>query len=519
MPSFDREKSRAVLIGSGVFDDSAFATLRPASRNGLWEIGQRIRDANLIGIEDVILIEDRKHSEVIEQLREECSGMNAAGLLLVYFVGHGVTLANGNGDHELFLVTRNTSTDHITDSAIPYSVIRDCIDKSGSGYSLELIDCCYSAAANPSLEKGRSILAACSAKNQAILPPKSKLTGFTSAVVHVLDSGSSDEHEVSFASFFGGVKKRCHDTKLPEPADSLQSDAAAIYLAANRAANNTSLLAKLEPQISRYRRQARDNDDIRSVDDYVCNELFQLPANGGHRPRALEPIFEFGQYVEYHRKLLETQQCDLLEWRNDIIIDDENGDTRVVNRSLYRFGEPIRSLWRLIYGSGPLRGVNLLELKFNSKPSVQDYRTALLVDRDDRKEVVFFFNPPLPNREEVQCMFEWRWPRMFKPLFKEKRDTWSFRLVSSTAEVGHVSNTFWLPKKILDPLRIYVDNRLQELTEGESHPLIEPYVMDKVGHCWSRSSAMNSTRFELTLLLGTEAEDFAMLPPQNVDKP
>jgi hypothetical protein len=474
--AIDPRTSRAILIGNNYRGANGFDSLYPAVRNNLWDLGAALRRPDILGVGDVLMVEDRRHHEVLDLVRENCCDGEQLSLLILYYAGHAL---RGDGrlsdKHELYLVAPNTRDSHRHDSAIPYSHLRGIIEEAKASYVLVLLDCCFSGTAvsrggvAPRLSAGGTfVLAACHETKEALWPKGARYTGFTGALIEVLSKGFVGEGEgstpraFSLDSFAQAVKRRCKAENIPEPRYVSQQEGAVLNFALNVAYTglitpaDKKLLtdAGLGDELSSILSAGSSQELVEKLDERVYEEVQHSGAKAILSPavvticRRHKPFLEFHQN-DWKRYYVQRQIAD--------IEIDEAGNADFCVQSWIRTGsQPVRSLWRYAFGDEEVDGMDLLALEFES-PGRESF-VIPLVDEKTRKEFVAYIVPPIePKSKDVNYLFRWHWPHIFAKLMHGEPDCWAFRVRSATKKIDFVSHRFWVPESWSKPLRIKVE--------------------------------------------------------------
>ncbi|MGY4997537.1 caspase, EACC1-associated type [Streptomyces sp. 900105245] len=192
-------KSRAVLIASGVFHDSAFADLDAVERT-VAKIREQLRDSAVWGIRfdhcQLINTQECTREEMLAAVGEAAEA--AEDCFVLYFAGHGV---NDNGRLLLPLLH---STAGVPSTMLEFGDLMREVGKGRARTKLALIDCCHAGLAMGDMPleqhvageapEGCYVVAACEANRTAESPEGHELTAFGEAIVKCLtDGGSPDE--------------------------------------------------------------------------------------------------------------------------------------------------------------------------------------------------------------------------------------------------------------------------------------------------------------------------------------
>ncbi|HEY8983180.1 MAG TPA: caspase family protein [Streptomyces sp.] len=139
----DYRRSRAVLIGTGSYQDPGFLPL-PAAVNSLAGMRRVLTDPELCGWPEdrvTVLQDPVDMRRLVQTLRRLARDTDEA--LLLYFVGHGVILPRG----QLCLVLNDTSPEHADVTGLDYERVREALADSPARVKVAVLDCCYSGRA------------------------------------------------------------------------------------------------------------------------------------------------------------------------------------------------------------------------------------------------------------------------------------------------------------------------------------------------------------------------------------
>ncbi|RZB16344.1 hypothetical protein StrepF001_27010 [Streptomyces sp. F001] len=128
----------AVLIGTGRHVPGSKLSDLPAVDATLDDLQKALHEVCGMEPERVTRVPGGADAAEVVAAVEEAAAQ-AAGPLLLYYVGHGLL---GPGD-ELYLATRSSSSARNIAHAVPYRTLRDLLGEVGGG-SLVVLDCCFS---------------------------------------------------------------------------------------------------------------------------------------------------------------------------------------------------------------------------------------------------------------------------------------------------------------------------------------------------------------------------------------
>jgi Caspase domain len=223
--------SRAVLIGVSAYEYAEFPPIR-AARNSLQAMRSLLADPALCGWprEQVTAIPNpisaADLATTIADLAE-----STAGVLLLYYVGHGVLSARG----ELCLTVTSTRPDRPKISGLPWDTVADVLRGCPASRRLAILDCCFAGQAiealtgdgDPGLAdiahvEGVYTLTATTRNRAAHVPPPGQqdtaCTSFTGELQDLVRSGLPGKApELTFADIYPALRQRLRGKGLPAP--------------------------------------------------------------------------------------------------------------------------------------------------------------------------------------------------------------------------------------------------------------------------------------------------------------
>ncbi|MEV5733360.1 caspase family protein [Streptomyces sp. NPDC052292] len=194
------EKSRAVFIASGVFNDSAFTDLEAVARTAE-TLKDRLRDPAVWGISNahcrVIKTHEWAREEILEAVKMDSEA--AEDCFVLYFAGHGV---NENGQ---LLLPLPYSKPGMPSSMLEFVHLMREVGRGRAQTKLALIDCCHAGLAMGDLPfeqhvageapEGCYVIAACEANRTAKAPEDHEFTAFGGALISCLAKGGPSDQE------------------------------------------------------------------------------------------------------------------------------------------------------------------------------------------------------------------------------------------------------------------------------------------------------------------------------------
>jgi Caspase domain len=234
--------SSAILVGVSAYE---YAELRPirAARNSLQAMRSMLADPELCGW-------PRGQLRVIanplsaEELKAEIAEVAAAttGVLLLYYVGHGVLSAGG----ELCLSVTATHPDRPETSGLPWRALASTLRGSPAHTRLSILDCCFggqaTAAGPESLAPmaGGYTLAATGRDEPAAVPDPdgqdTACTSFTAELRDLVAAGLPGRAPwLTFGDLYPALRERLLAKDLPAPSEQGSGAAREFAFTANAA--------------------------------------------------------------------------------------------------------------------------------------------------------------------------------------------------------------------------------------------------------------------------------------------
>ena len=287
----DRQRSYAVLIGSGKYADDKLPNL-PAVRKTLADLAAALTDP-------IYGVVPKNHCTVLENQGDiRLIGRNlrsvatlAEDLLLVYFVGHG--LVDGRR-HQLYLGLPDSEWAEPEFNSLEYDKLRSSVLDSPAATKIIILDCCFSgrvvseAMADPVTEMvgqmevdGTFVLASAERDQVALVLPGEDYTAFTGRLLHLLRNGVPGGPELLTIDYLYrqlAIKMKAEGLSQPQKRGTATADS--LALAENRAfvpppredALDNDPRAEARPEFKGYWRQRR----LANWGDRVCASLIDV---------------------------------------------------------------------------------------------------------------------------------------------------------------------------------------------------------------------------------------------------
>jgi len=290
----DLSGSRAILIGNSNYSDLRIPNIPGAT------LGVKAMSDLLTGelcewparrIQK--LTDIASPSELARRILTAIKDVDSAGILLVYYVGHGQRTTDG----QLALTVRDTDLDPraLPHTAILYDAIAKLLRGCQAATKLVILDCCHAelgAKANYQFLSsdlaeaypvdGLYFIGASRIHEKAKASIFPELTYFTRAFIDVVQTGIPGKPPVlRLDQIFVELRSRMLRAGLPEPVESGIRGAHQVPFARNAAPSQTHIDLEAEVRLLRERLAALEHAQDLSVDDLTtANGSRDLPPGG-----------------------------------------------------------------------------------------------------------------------------------------------------------------------------------------------------------------------------------------------
>ena len=223
--------SRAILIGVSAYDHPEFPPIR-AARNSLQAMHALLSDPALCGWPPeriTVILNPISAVDLAGQFDDLAE--STTGVLLLYYVGHGVLSGRG----ELCLTVTSTRPNRPKISGLPWDTLADVLRTCPARARLAILDCCFagqaiealSSDADPGLAdiahvEGVYTLTATTRNRTAHVPPPDQqdtaCTSFTGELRDLIRSGIPGKPpQLTFGDIYPVLRQRLRARGLPAP--------------------------------------------------------------------------------------------------------------------------------------------------------------------------------------------------------------------------------------------------------------------------------------------------------------
>ena len=267
--------SRAVLIGVSAYEYAEFPPIR-AARNSLHAMQSVLADPAMCGWppELITLIANPiSAADLASQIADLAEA--ATGVLLVYYVGHGMLSTRG----ELCLTVTSTRPNRPKITGLPWETLADVLRTCPARTRLVILDCCFAGQAIEALgaDSGQSLadithiegvytLTATTRNRTAHVPPPDQqdtaCTSFTGELHDLIRSGIPGKPSLlTFSDIYPELRQRLRVRGLPAPNQRSTETAHQFPFAANMATRTAPTTDTIELQGDYSRRDTSKNPE------------------------------------------------------------------------------------------------------------------------------------------------------------------------------------------------------------------------------------------------------------------
>ncbi|MEC3955870.1 caspase family protein [Nocardia sp. CDC153] len=239
----DPEATRAVLIGTAHYDAHSGLDSFPEIARSLSDFAEFLRTHTGIPERHIDVVLDPADGSTIAAAIT-AAARAATGLLLVYYVGHGVVV-----DNQLHLTHTGTRVDEADVTALRYPIVRSRIKSNARGAVVVILDCCHSGkafghevlAADGEILRaatdidGAFVLTATDEKTKfAVAKGDGGRTAFTGMMLDILRTGvPTADRYLTMSVLFRELRDRLPAANMPKPKALERGTAGRVALAAN----------------------------------------------------------------------------------------------------------------------------------------------------------------------------------------------------------------------------------------------------------------------------------------------
>jgi hypothetical protein len=223
--------SRAVLVGVSAYEYAEFPPVR-AARNSVQAMRSLLADPALCGWppgQITVIANPISAADLATTIADLAD--STAGVLLLYYVGHGVLSARG----ELCLTVTSTRPDRPKISGLPWDTVADVLRSCPASLRLAILDCCFAGQAiealtgdgDPGLAdiahvEGVYTLTATTRNRAAHVPPPGQqdtaCTSFTGELQDLIQRGLPGKPpRLTFGDIYPALRQRLRGKGLPAP--------------------------------------------------------------------------------------------------------------------------------------------------------------------------------------------------------------------------------------------------------------------------------------------------------------
>ncbi|MEU6406389.1 hypothetical protein [Streptomyces sp. NPDC046985] len=238
---FSGESAYAVVVGTSRHTEASGLEDLPSVRDTALHVARALHEACGMDVSRITLLLDPEDDGVVVDAVEHAAS-TARGLLLFYFIGHGLL---GPQD-ELYLATRSSPSYERVAHSVPYRSVRNLLSACPAR-AVVVLDCCFSGLAEAA-SRGRRNEALASARPQgsyllssasdyalSFAPEGERFTLFSGAVLRLLDEGDPVAPAwMTLDHLYAALDRRFQDAAV-RPHRLSEDRAGEIVVAANRA--------------------------------------------------------------------------------------------------------------------------------------------------------------------------------------------------------------------------------------------------------------------------------------------
>ncbi|MDZ7956600.1 MAG: EAL domain-containing protein [Aulosira sp. DedQUE10] len=198
-------KKIALLIGVSEYE----STLNPlpSAVKDVKAMQRVLQNSKIGGFDEVKILPNPDTHTMQLEIETFFSGRNKEDILLLYFSGHGIKDENGRFYFSTRITRTNLKHQLIKSTAVAASFVHDQMNNSRSKRQVIILDCCFSAAFDPSLiakddgsvdlqgqlgAEGRVVLASSSSTQYSFEQQGSDISVYTGYLVEGIETGAGD---------------------------------------------------------------------------------------------------------------------------------------------------------------------------------------------------------------------------------------------------------------------------------------------------------------------------------------
>jgi Caspase domain len=254
----DPQHSRAVLIGTSLYEDESLPNL-PSVANNMRDLASSLSDSRHGAVHgtNCIAIENEGDIRNIGR-RLKVAAEQAEDLLLVYYSGHGLI---GGRKHDLYLALSSSEWGAPEFNSLEYSKLRDAVLGSRANTKVVILDCCFSGRAttaplaDPAAQlieqvevEGTYVLTSALRDQVALALPGEMHTAFTGRLLKIMRNGILGGPEfLTIDLLYRELFAKMRAEGLPLPQKQGVGNAERLAIVRNQAYTATPLREHLSP--------------------------------------------------------------------------------------------------------------------------------------------------------------------------------------------------------------------------------------------------------------------------------
>jgi len=138
----------ALVVGVDQYESSAFPDLQFASADAR-ALADVLLGPEEGGFDRVVVLDTEaqtSRARILSELRSLLADLRREDVFLLYFSGHGTSTVGADGEAQLYLLTRDTSPDDLSGSAIDLNSLQDFVSSLRAERKALIVDACFHGA-------------------------------------------------------------------------------------------------------------------------------------------------------------------------------------------------------------------------------------------------------------------------------------------------------------------------------------------------------------------------------------